>query len=166
MKTYNDHPLNNCVIKCESIEHGKKIIEFWKKQGVRTNPWGGSSIDDHYGLINGRFVCVERDELDDVKIITLQPEETQLTDLSTLPMKEMMVSDDGKDWEKRVVFGILHNRYFVHGTCKTIDDVKRQIAPYHCVWDYAKELPAKITVTMEEIAARKGTTVDGINIVK
>lgn len=36
MSTYSNHPLNNCVIKNESHEMGKRIIEFWKDNGVYT----------------------------------------------------------------------------------------------------------------------------------
>ena len=155
MKTYNDHPLNNCVIKCESIEHGKKIIEFWKKQGVYTGVLSGENTSGYYGLLHGSFSVYFKDSLtEDIKIIHLPSEEIQLTDLSTLHMKEMMVSDDGKVWFKRCVFGMREGRYYAFSYNSFY------------IWPFAKEIPAKINVTIEEIAAWKGTTVEGINIVK
>lgn len=51
----SEHPLNNCAIKVQSKEHGKKVIEFWKSQGVNTGLLDGCVLGGYYGLFDGRF---------------------------------------------------------------------------------------------------------------
>ena len=50
----DDIILDNTVIKVESEEHGKKVIEWWKEQGVDTMKIG--KFIGYYGLINGKFL--------------------------------------------------------------------------------------------------------------
>jgi len=47
--------LNNTVIKVLNAEHGKKVIQWWKDQGVDTFNFEGDSIDGYYGLVNNKF---------------------------------------------------------------------------------------------------------------
>ena len=45
---------DNTVIKCESPEHGKRIIEFWNSVGAN-NGFTGRVFGNYYGFIDGRF---------------------------------------------------------------------------------------------------------------
>lgn len=52
--------MENQVIKVLNKEHGQKVIEYWKEQGVNTNNLIGDSSCDrtsscYYGVIEGRF---------------------------------------------------------------------------------------------------------------
>jgi len=47
--------LNNTVIKVLNAEHGKKVIKWWKDQGVDTFNFNGNSIGSYYGLVNNKF---------------------------------------------------------------------------------------------------------------
>jgi len=89
--------MNNKVIKVLDIEHGKKVIEFWK-QYCDTGVLRGDTIGDYYGVINGKFDFWTFDEVRkyNAEIIEL-PEERAYP-------RVMLVSDDKMTWGKRVVF--------------------------------------------------------------
>ena len=46
--------MNNKVIKVLNEEHGKRVIEFWKKY-CDTMKFEGIDIGHYYGIINGGF---------------------------------------------------------------------------------------------------------------
>lgn len=66
----SDIILDNTLIKVESVEHGKKVIEWWKGHGVLTWMVGGN-VGFYYGFINGKFGCYREEEIEGKKIITL-----------------------------------------------------------------------------------------------
>jgi hypothetical protein len=49
------HKYNNTVIQSKGSEHGKRIIEWWKAQGVDTRLYEGDSNGYYYGLIDSVF---------------------------------------------------------------------------------------------------------------
>jgi hypothetical protein len=52
----SDIILDNTVIKVESEEHGKRVIEWWKEQGVDVGKRKGSgTIMNYYGIYDGIF---------------------------------------------------------------------------------------------------------------
>jgi len=64
--------LDNTVIKVESEEQGKKVIEWWKEQGVDVIGYMGTSIGYYYGIFDGQFKICKKDYfIKDKKIITL-----------------------------------------------------------------------------------------------
>jgi hypothetical protein len=65
----SDIILDNTVIKVESIEHGKKVVEWWREQGVYVDGWDGDRIGGYYGVYDGVFDF--RFILGDKKTITL-----------------------------------------------------------------------------------------------
>jgi hypothetical protein len=78
--------MKNQVIKCLTLEHGKKILDYWKSKGVDTSDKTGTSCesDNHpwiyYGVISGRFENYSYNDvkLYDAEIIEL-PEEFDMT---------------------------------------------------------------------------------------
>ena len=54
--------MNNKVIKVLDIEHGKKVIKFFK-QHCDTGGLDGTDIGFYYGIINGEFDIWAADEV-------------------------------------------------------------------------------------------------------
>lgn len=44
------HKYNNTVIQSKGGDHGKRVIEWWKEQGVNTNDFLGKEEGLYYGL--------------------------------------------------------------------------------------------------------------------
>lgn len=85
--------LDNTVIKVLDKEHGKKVIEWWKSQGVATSYTGqcteaGGSEFIYYGLINGRFGNYSEGyvEMYDAKVIELPQEKDYSIKGTPLPV--------------------------------------------------------------------------------
>ena len=137
--------MNNKVIKVLDIEHGKKVIEFWK-QYCDTGALIGGSIGYYYGVINGRFDYWDIDEVRrfNVEIIKL-PEE------KTYP-RVMLVSNDEMTWDKRVVFMEKNGGFLAWVFAETLEKAEKTVGTGF--WNYAKEIEP-IEVTLEEIAKWK-----------
>lgn len=54
-----EHKYNNTVIQINDVEHGKRVIEWWKEQGVDTRNLNGTLVGWYYGLIGGGFNNVQ-----------------------------------------------------------------------------------------------------------
>ena len=123
--------MNNKVIKVLDREHGKKVIEFWKKY-CDTGAFEGTNIGFYYGIVNGDFGIWSTDEIRqyNAEIIEL-PEE------KTYP-RVMLVSHDKKDWNKRVVFMEKCGGFIAWFKAKTLDEAKNGTDT--CFWNYAKEI--------------------------
>ena len=133
---------------------GKKVIEFFK-QYCDTRNFVGSRSGDHYGIINGKFNVFDIDEVKDrnAEIIEL-PEE------KTYP-RVMLVSDDKKDWTKRVVFMEKCGGFMAWVLAKNLEEAENETNIRF--WEYAKEIEP-IEVTLEEIAKWKGAIPEQIII--
>ena len=140
--------MNNKVIKVLDLEHGKKVIEFFK-QYCDTGELEGTSIGIYYGIVNGEFGrwTTYEVEKNNAEIIEL-PEE------KTYP-RVMLVSLDKIDWHKRVVFMKKIGCYVAWRWAETLEDAEKE--KEIVFWNYAKEIEP-IEVTLEEIAEWKGTT--------
>ena len=147
--------MNNKVIKVLNEEHGKRVIEFFK-QYCDTGSFVGDVIGSYYGIINGRFIIFDIDEVQDrnAEIIEL-PEE------KTYP-RVMLVSEDNINWDaQRVVFMEKCGGFLAWANAKTLDEAKN--ATETIFWKYAKEVEP-IEVTIEEIAEWKGISPEQIII--
>jgi hypothetical protein len=94
----SDIILDNTVIKVESEEHGKKVIEWWKEQGAinKINLLGNSN--NYYGVHYRNIRMFYQEEIESKKIITL-PE--------TFPSKwYLKITDSNKEvaneWRRSV----------------------------------------------------------------
>ena len=63
---------DNTCIKVLSVEHGRKVIKFWKSIGVNTNGKNGSVINDYYGLYDGAFDFFTKSYWENTRILTLE----------------------------------------------------------------------------------------------
>ena len=84
------------------------------------------------------------------------------TDVFDYPL-EMSVSDDGETWSTRVVFMDKNNKYIAWASAQTInesEDITDTVT-----WKYAKHLPAKVFVSMAEIAQWQKCEIDRLKIV-
>ena len=147
--------MNNKVIKVLDIEHGKKVIEFFK-QYCDTGSLEGINIDIHYGIINGKFNTYSINEIrqSNAEIIEL-PEE------KTYP-RVMLVSDDNMNWDnRRVVFMEKCGGFLAWYNAETLEEAENEID--NIFWKYAKDIES-IEVTLEEIAEWKGTSKEQIII--
>ena len=146
--------MNNKVIKVLDIEHGKKVIKFWKKY-CDTGRMIGDTVGDYYGLINGRFDFWTIDEVKNynAEIIEL-PEEKAY-------QRVMLVSDDKMTWGKRVVFMEKNGGFLAWEFAETLEEAEKIVGT--SFWMYAKEIEP-IEVTLEEIAKWKGINANQIRI--
>lgn len=82
--------MENTVIKVLTPEHGKKVIEWWKKQGIDTRDLNGIACESdgdtyiYYGVIKGRFDnwSANAVKISKAKIIELPTDEEEF-DMST-----------------------------------------------------------------------------------
>ena len=145
--------MNNKAIKVIDVEHGKRVIEFFK-QYCDTWKFIGDSIGDYYGIIYGKFNLWRIDEIANAEIIEL-PEE------KVYP-RVMLVSHDNINWDtRRVVFMEKCGGFLTWIKAKTLEEAKDEA--YTTFWRYAKEFEP-IEVTLEEIAKWKGVSKDQIKI--
>ena len=148
--------MNNKVIKVLNREHGRKVIEFFK-QYCDTKSFKGACIGDYYGIINNEFGIWEIDDIvkSNAEIIELPEAEEK-----SYP-RVMLVSNDNKNWHKRVVFMKKCGVFLTWRNSKTLEDAKKEKCSFY--WDYAKELET-IEITLEEIAKWKGVNKEQIII--
>lgn len=83
-----------------------------------------------------------------------------------LDEKVMLVSNNGRDWEERVVFGKKNGRFLAWGGFETIEEAL--ICSSVVSWGYAKEIeePEEVILTMEEVAKLAGCKVENLKIQK
>ena len=145
--------MNNKVIKVIDVEHGKRVIEFFK-QYCYTCKFIGDSIGDYYGIINGKFGLLSIDEIPNYAEIIELPEEK-------IYPRVMLVSSDKKQWVKRVVFMEKCGGFLAWAHEETLEKAEKKIDTMF--WRYTKEIES-IEVTFEDIAKWKGTTKEQIII--
>ena len=148
--------MNNKVIKVLDIEHGKKVIEFFK-QYCDTNGLKGNIINSYYGIINGKFDMWEGDE-----IVNSNAEIIELPEERTYP-RIMLVSNNNIKWDPRVVFMEKCGGFLAWVGAVTLEEAENTIET--CFWKYAQEFEP-IEVTLEEIAKWKGVSKEQIIIKK
>ena len=138
--------MNNKVIKVLDIEHGKKVIAFFK-QYCDTGGLVGTSIDIYYGIINEEF-----DRWTTEEVIKHNAEIIELHEEKTYP-RVMLVSDDKIKWDnQRVVFMEKCGGFLAWKGAETLQEAENETSTIF--WKYAKEIEP-IEVTLEEIAEWK-----------
>lgn len=151
--------MKNQVIEVLNIEHGKRVIEYWKlkgidvgcKEGIHTRE--GGCLFTYYGVINGRF-----DNFDDERVKQGDVEIIELPEEKTFP-RRMLVSYDGVEYTERTVVAKLpgnpitpyiaiyngEEAFFSEGRTYNTSSCK-----------YAKELPEVEEITLEQVCKELG----------
>ena len=156
--------MENSVIKVLNRRHGLKVLNYFDLQGIDTaNFWfncteESNDIAIYYGVINNKFSNYTLEEVKayNAKIIELPKEEKPFP-------RVMLVSYDGDDWCKRVVFMKKCDRFLAWNNVETIEE--SESICFVSIWRYAKELPEKVEITKSEIAEKFGIPFDYIKIV-
>ena len=154
--------MKNEVIEVLTKAHGRKVIEYWRSQGIDTILMEGSNAKSHnaknryYGVINNTFggFSIEVVKDTNTEIIEL-PEEKPFP-------RVMLVSYDGEAWYKRVVFMKKCDMFLSWDNAETIESAEWTYRV--AAWRYAKDLPEKVELTKAEIAERLGISVDQLVI--
>ena len=125
-------------IKCLSVEHGAKIVEFFEKHGAK-NPKNhcGDAVGLCYGVVDGHLTFTRQSE-----VIERGGEIIELPKENVYP-KVMMVSDcpitKGNNGKQRVVFMEKLGTYLAWANAETIEDAEKQVESY--TWAYAVDVP-------------------------
>ena len=145
--------MKNQVIEVIDQEHGRKVIDYWKSQGVDTSGMlgigtkKGGYLCRYYGVIDGRFDCYsERQAAENNAEIIELPEE------KTFP-RVMLVSDDEIKWYKRVVFMKKRDWFLAWFSAETIEESESIYEAYG--WNYAKDVePKQRTITLSDLNSK------------
>lgn len=137
--------IENKFIKCLSIEHGAKIVEFFVKHGAKNNGnLNGNTIDYYYGVINGNLTFKSLN-----RVIERCGEIIELPEENGYP-KVMMVSNtfitNTNNCYKRVVFMEKQGKYLAWQYAETIEAAEKEttIASWKYAVDVPKENPKKV----------------------
>lgn len=145
--------MNNKVIKCESEEHGKKIREYFKGKGIDTGEWDCNSDIFYYGIVNGEFTCLNKDELtSDITVITLPKE-------LTFPREMNVWDDEGDNKYIKIIEAYTPHLKFKYWTFDESDD---NMVGYKHASEI--EVPKVTEFTLQEIADKMGVSVETIRI--
>ena len=166
--------MKNQVIEALDIEHGKKVIEYWKSRGVDTLLNGDCTRDRkydirYYGVINNKFDCysIEFVYKHNAEIIELPIENSR-----PFP-KPMLVSmfpfgNSAYNTQTRVVVAAGNGYAVGVDYCESLYDyIKRQKENKlsYTLWKYYQEIPNKVIISKAEIAEKFGVPFDYIKIV-
>ena len=125
-------------IKCLSVEHGAKIVEFFEKHGAKNskNYWG-DAVGLCYGVFNGYLTFTRQSE-----VIERGGEIIELPKENVYP-KVMMVSDcpitKGNKGKQRVVFMEKMGKYLAWTNVETIEESENEVQTM--TWKYAVDVP-------------------------
>ena len=145
--------MNNTVIKVLDKEHGRKVIEFFKAQGVSTLTYQGTCENVYYGVIDEVFSYYNVKEL--------PPHVTAIELPTELTFPRVMYVSDYDDItnksKKRVVFMQKCGKYIAWASAETIEESDSETGT--TTWRFAKDLDEieRIKeVTMSEIEEKFG----------
>lgn len=168
--------LQNTFIKVLNREHGKKVIAWFKSQGVDTRSLNGFNTEEegnhyiYYGVRkeDGLFDNVGEDHIrvNQSSVITLPIYGIKNPVVEEFP-RLMWVKDKDKDpWKTRVVLAIKRNKAVAWSNSETIEDAEGVYSTSY--WGMYKEVgELQITeVTLEEVAKLLGKDVNEIRIKK
>lgn len=150
---------NNTVIKVRNKEHGAKVVQFYKDQGVDIFPYSGNEIGYHYGLINNRFAYYTLEEVKcaNATIIELPSELPKRGD-------EILVWDYDEKYTERRIFLTYIEGAIVPILCvdkNNEDKFKCGQEFYTTRWKHWKPIPKEelVELTVEDISNGKGVGV-------
>ncbi len=145
MGQYDKHKYNNTVIQSEGGEHGRKVIEFWRKQGVDAGEFYEMETPGYYfGLFGGEYQVKFKVD-GSMKVIPLPS--------ADIYPKVMWVSEDADFSErntlKLVVLCKVFGKYITTEEAKSLESCEEEIdfETFNAIaWSYAKDIEEE-TVT-------------------
>ena len=166
--------MKNQVIEVLDIEHGKKVIEYWKSRRVDTLLNGDCTRDRkynirYYGVINNKFDCYS---ISFVRKHKAEIIELPIENSRPFP-KPMLVSmfpfgNSAYNTQTRVVVAAGNGYAVGVDNCESLDDyIKLQNSNMlsYTLWRYYQEIPNKVIISKAEIAEKFGVPFDYIKIV-
>jgi hypothetical protein len=154
--------LDNTVIRVLTKEHGKKVIEWWKAQGVDTKLEGSLNEKEGHthiynGVINGCFgnYSLHDVEKNNAKIIELPTEETEIPTLGKGVLMEVSCDIDFKFSTNRFVIGKTKEGYLAWNGAETENEIDYKSTIY-C--KYVRPIQPKPIpeYTIEELQSKLG----------
>lgn len=146
----------NKVIKVLTKEHGKKVIEYWKNQGVNTGDFIGNSNEKnndiyiYYGIINGIF--------DNYNYNTVLEKNAEIITLDEYPKLMHVRNDECDKFVKRVVFMEKNGKYLAWIYAESLEEADKTTDT--ASWKYAKDTEEEkeqiVELTIEDISNGKG----------
>lgn len=146
----------NKVIKVLTKEHGKKVIDWWKNQGVDTRDLRGEITEEndcmciYYGVIKAVFNNY------DYKTV-LENNATIIT-LDEYPKLMYVRNDECDKFVKRVVFMEKNGKYLAWAYAESLEEANQAMGT--ATWSYAKDIEEEkeqiVELTIEDISNGKG----------
>lgn len=154
--------LENKFIKCKSVEHGAKIIEYLKKYAENVYNYDGDTVGTYYGIECGKILCYYK----------LPKNATEITlpdDWTPKFGEEVWVSDESieeaiNQKEKRIFLGEIKqtkSQFFcVDISCE--GSFRRGETVSAIAWRFVAKIeePQLVHLTFEDISNGKGVGVD------
>lgn len=146
----------NKVIKVLTKEHGKKVIEYWKKQGVNTGDLRGEITEEndciciYYGVINGVF--------SNYTYSMVLENNAEIVTLDEYPKLMYVRNDECDKFVKRVVFMEKNGKYLAWVYAESLEEADKTTGT--ASWNYAKDIEEEeeqiVELTIEDISNGKG----------
>lgn len=144
--------MKNQVIKVLNIEHGARVVEYWKNKGVDTKGYLGDVTEDggysyiYHGVINDKFdnYCL-------TNVLQMNAEIIHLPEERTFPRVMMVKEHAIANTVKRVVFAFKNGRYIAWNTAETLIDAEKITGTSS--WLYAEEIdePKTVELTVSQL---------------
>lgn len=131
------------AILCTSAAQGEKAIKFYESFGFKR----GETLSNNYKILPGRYIFAGKElrNIDRIEINQLDPYRTiystnsKIIKLPTKPHRkfprEMMVSNNGHDWNKTLIHAKTKTEYPYVGFFENSVYTQKYAA-----WKYAKEI--------------------------
>jgi len=131
--------MKNQVIEVLNLDHGKKVIQYWKSRGMNITHEGFRTQDyndshRYYGIINGKF-----DNYSYVVVMNSIVEIITLPEGKTFPREMLVWFDDGREFKLDVI-GYCEGQEYPFIT----KDINHKFT--YIGFKYAKEIDAESTV--------------------
>jgi hypothetical protein len=143
--------MKNQCIKVLNVEHGKKVIKYFKSLGVDTGDLIGCSVGEYYGLFHGLFCYMSKP--DNSEVIELPTKESEFK-----RGDKVFVWNDDKDKIVDAIFlGYIKDALYPY----IAKDSKEDKAFFHHAWKNCKQIiPQVVELTLQDISDGKGVGVD------
>ena len=168
--------MKNEVIKVLNPQHGKKVIDYFRRQGYNVKGYSGdisrSDIFLYYGVINNLFSNyskkqIERACADIIKLPEDSMSETKESDSDKLPKRGELIlcwDEDVNDSEQAIFLTFIKGAMY---PIITVDIFKEEIDNFHSGVAFSttkfknfKKIKPLVELTLQDIFEGKGVGID------